>query len=215
MSKRSARPVKKSPPKKVFPWPVVLIVVLVGLLLPAGGFAFAASQEAHDTFCGSCHTQPESTYLERSTAAQAVDLASFHRGQETRCIDCHSGQGVGGRLQAELLGASNALKWFTGTAVQPAPLTRPIGDGNCLKCHQQVTQRGYVPKNQTLRELGEAQNGHWHVFLSRWQAQSSSAATCVSCHGGHATDGDVKLLYLNETHTTTVCDACHQTLRED
>jgi predicted CXXCH cytochrome family protein len=213
MPKKAAHPVKKTILRKTMPWTLVLIVILVIILLPAAGFAFAANQESHDTFCGSCHTQPESTYLQRSTAAHPADLASYHTPQNTRCIDCHSGQGLGGRLQAEMLGAGNAFKWYSGTAVQPAPLTtQPISDTNCLKCHQQVTARDYVPKNKTLSELGEAQNGHWHLFLTRWQAQAPDAGTCVSCHSGHATDGDVQILYLNEQHTTAVCESCHQTL---
>jgi hypothetical protein len=215
MSKKTAAPINKKNSSKIFPWPVLIIVVVVLLLLPAGGFAFAASMESQDSFCSSCHTQPESTFYQRSTASQPVDLASYHAPQNTRCIDCHSGQGISGRLQAELLGAGNAFKWYSGAAVQPAPLTQPISDANCLKCHQQVTQRGYTPKNKTLSELGEAQNGHWHLFLTRWQAQSASAAKCVSCHSSHATDGDVKILYLNEQHTVAVCQACHQVMRED
>jgi nitrate/TMAO reductase-like tetraheme cytochrome c subunit len=209
---------RKTVLRKTLPWTLGLIGILFVVALPVGGFAFAATQESHDAFCGSCHTEPESTYLERSTAAQPVDLASYHTTQTTRCIDCHSGKGIGGRMGAELMGAGNAVKWYSGTAVQPAPLTRPIGDGNCLKCHEQVTDRGYVPKNNTLRSQGEgdeAPNGHWHVFLPRWQSRDTHAATCVSCHTGHATDGNVQILYLNEQHTEAVCDSCHQVLGEE
>ncbi len=139
----------KVQPQKKFPLiPVIIAVAVVGLLLAGGGFAFAATQETHDPFCASCHTQPKSTFFERSQAAQAVDLASYHTSQETKCIDCHSGPGVTGRVQAELLGARNALAWYTGTAVQPAVLTSPISDANCLKCHQDITSRGYQPKAQ-------------------------------------------------------------------
>jgi len=215
MSRKQLRQTKKShSPIKIFGIPI-LIVVLVILILPAGGFAFAASMESHDSFCGSCHTQPESTYLERSTAAQPVDLASYHTPQNTRCIDCHSGIGIPGRLSAEMMGASNAIRWFTKTAIQPAPLTKAIGDSHCLKCHGQVSDQNYVPKNQTLQDLGEAQNGHWHLFLPRWRAQDTKAATCVDCHNAHTTDGSVQILYLNEQRTTAVCDACHSVLHRE
>jgi predicted CXXCH cytochrome family protein len=193
----------------------VIIVSLVAIVLPVGGFAFAASQESHDAFCGSCHTQPESTYVQRSTAAQAVDLASYHTTQETRCIDCHSGAGLVGRLGAEMMGAGNAFRWFTKTAIQPAPLTRAISDSNCKKCHAQVTQQGYVPKNQTLTDLGEAQNGHWHLFLSRWQSQAANVGDCVSCHNGHQTDGNAQILFLNDQQTSAVCDSCHRVLARE
>ena len=91
------------------------------------------------------------TLIQFETAGSPVDLASFHSANSAgyaRCIDCHSGQGILGRMQAELLGARNAFKWFTGTAIQPAVVVYPIGDQNCLKCHQDVTARGFVTKEQ-------------------------------------------------------------------
>ena len=165
----------------------------------ASGFTFAATQEQHDAFCSSCHTQPESTFYQRSLETQTVDLASFHKVKNTRCIDCHSGVGVVGRIEAELLGAHNALAFYTRTAVQPAKLTRPIGDESCLKCHQDVAAR-------------QDMNNHFHVFLARWQAQDPKAATCVSCHQGHSTDGDSQIMFLNQAITQAVCEACHASL---
>ncbi len=198
---------------------VLSAIVVLGIVFAAGGFAFAASQETHDSFCASCHTQPESTFFQRSTAAQPVDLASYHTGQQTRCIDCHSGPGLTGRLRAELLGAHNALAWYTHTAVQPAKLTVPIGDANCLKCHQDVTQRGYVPKVPLniggLRTQGGEEEGgsnHWHEFLARWQATVANAGTCTSCHSGHLTDGTAQTGFENLQTTESVCNACHRTL---
>ena len=57
-------------------------------------------------------------------------------------------------MQAELLGARNGVKWYTHTAVQPALLALPIRDANCLKCHQEVTQEGYMPE-QAVTITGE------------------------------------------------------------
>ncbi len=182
--------------------PVLLAVGLglgLALILTATGFTFAATQEAHDTFCASCHTQPESTYYQRATAAQPVDLAAYHKSKGARCIDCHSGAGVPGRVGAELLGARNAAAWYTGTAVQPAPLTHPLGDVNCLKCHDQVTN-------------GRGRNNHFHFFLARWQAADPNAATCVSCHAGHTTDGAAEIGFQAQERTGAVCEACHNAL---
>ena len=53
-----------SPSKKSFGFTWVLVGILaLGIFLAAGGFTFAASQETHDSFCASCHTQPESTFF--------------------------------------------------------------------------------------------------------------------------------------------------------
>lgn len=208
--------------KKRFPlFPVFGAVIVVGILAIAGGFVFAANQESHDVFCSSCHTQPESTYFQRSTATQPVDLASFHTTQSTKCIDCHSGQGIPGRITAEILGARNALLWYTGRAVQPAVLTEPIGDGNCLKCHQPVTQQGYSLQAQiTLpgvngggREGGEGHAGHWHQFLARWQAADPNAGSCTSCHSGHTTAGTSQSGFMVAQNVQQVCNACHRVLR--
>jgi nitrate/TMAO reductase-like tetraheme cytochrome c subunit len=204
---------------------VVLVLAAIfaaGVLFSAGGFAFAATQESHDSFCASCHTQPESTFYERSTG-QPVDLASFHTPQQARCIDCHSGHGVSGRITAELLGAGNALKWYTGTAVQPAPLTKPIADENCLKCHQDVTARGFAPKEDITisgvrfrREAGEeGGTGHWHQLLARWQSKDTRAATCVSCHGGHQSGQSAQAGFMDASRVVAQCSACHEVLREE
>jgi hypothetical protein len=196
-------------------------LAVLGLFLAASGFAYAANQETHDPFCASCHTEPESTFVQRATAAQPVDLASYHKTQETRCIDCHSGPGIEGRLRAELLGGRNALAWYTGTATQPAMMTYAYPDANCLKCHQEVTQRGYVPQNPLPeftrgREGGEEEGGgnHWHELMARWQAASPSAGACTSCHPGHPTDGSAETGYQNLGATRSECEACHRVIGE-
>lgn len=215
---------KQSPSqKKKIPIFLIFIAGLVGVvLLTAGGFGFAATQETHDSFCASCHTQPESTFFQRSTGTQPVDLASFHTPKNTRCIDCHSGVGVSGRIQAELMGASNAFKWYSGTAVQPAVLIVPIAEENCTKCHAQVTQKGFTPQEQITvpgRNNGEGERegrgNHWHQFLARWQTASATAGTCVSCHSGHSTGSTAQNGFMNAQNVQATCEACHQVLRKE
>lgn len=124
-------------------------------------------------------------------------------------------------MQAELLGARNSLKWYTGTAVQPAPLTVPIDDQNCVKCHQDVVQRNFNPKEQITvpgRRGGEREgdrNNHWYELLARWQAATPNAGTCVSCHSGHMTDGNTQNGFMNDQRVQEVCNACHQVLRKE
>jgi nitrate/TMAO reductase-like tetraheme cytochrome c subunit len=191
--------------KKVLILSILVGLVVLGLVFSVSGFAYAASQETQDTFCASCHTQPESTFYERSISGSPEDLASFHSTHDTRCIDCHSGKGVIGRVQAELMGARNASKWYTHTAVQPAELTSPIGDQNCLKCHEEVTQRAG-------KSRGEGEMGHWHLFLSRWQASSADAASCVTCHSGHSTGSTAKDEFMNTPNVRATCNDCHRTM---
>lgn len=186
-----------------FRWTMIAIPLAVILLLAVGGFIVAATVEENDSFCASCHTQPESTYYERSQSSTLSDLAGYHHTEDIKCIDCHSGEGIGGRINAIFMGANNAFKFYTGTAIQPARLNVPIQDGNCLKCHARVTQT-------------RTEQTHFHYFLPQWQARDpNGAAHCVSCHSAHTTDGQANLVYLNVARTEAVCQRCHNALGND
>jgi predicted CXXCH cytochrome family protein len=176
------------------------LIALAGLGLAVSGMVYAAHLEGSDAFCASCHTQPESQYFDRSQASGPVDLASFHRSKATNCIDCHSGAGVTGRLGAFLVGGHDLIAFVTHTDTQPAPLTVPIGDSHCLKCHADVVQ---------TRDF----NRHFHAFLPQWQAQDPNAATCVDCHSAHTLTGAADVMYLVENPTTQVCQTCHNSFR--
>jgi predicted CXXCH cytochrome family protein len=193
---RAKRSPIRLPRNTVIALSVILAIAIVGL---AGSMVYAANQEEHDSFCASCHTQPESTFFGRAQASTAVDLASSHTSKNTKCIDCHSGPGTLGRVGAMMLGAHNALAWYTHTAVQPAQLTTPISDGNCTKCHPNVTD----PSNT---------QEHFHAFLPRWQAQDPQAASCVDCHGAHITSGTADIGFLDQSRTEAVCQRCHNAL---
>ena len=172
-------------------------LLLASPLIMAAVVGFGAMQfENRDSFCASCHTQPESTYFQRESAQDPTDLASFHTEKDTRCIDCHSGSGSIGRASAMMLGARDLLAFLSNHYAQPAPLTRAITDSHCLKCHQDVTQK---------RDF----NDHFHRLLSQWQQLDLNAASCVDCHQSHTTDGDLSVQFLNRGVATRVCERCH------
>ncbi len=183
-------------------WKGFFIVAISGVLVVLLGGVTAAHVENKDAFCASCHTEPESTYYRRERASAPVDLASVHAAKGVKCIDCHSGVGVRGRLLAMWLGARDALKYASGHYPQPAPLTRPIPDNHCIKCHTDVLR---------IRSF----DNHFHLFLPQWQAVDPRAATCVDCHQGHHTDGDPNLQFLNKATTVAVCQACHRAAGEE
>jgi predicted CXXCH cytochrome family protein len=190
------KPVKK---RRTLPfhWTAIAIPAAVVLFLTIVSFSFAASMEENNAFCASCHTQPETTYYASFQAAGApTDLAAFHNTKQTKCIDCHSGEGTGGRIDAILQGAHNAVAFYTRTARQPGTLTSPFGDGNCLKCHRSITDSNDF-------------NNHFHNLLPRWQAADPNAAGCVSCHTSHPSGRDPKLAFLDQTQTDRVCQRCH------
>jgi predicted CXXCH cytochrome family protein len=102
-------------------------------------------------------------------------------------------------VSAMLLGARNAVAFFTRTAVQPAPLTVPIRDESCAKCHADTLTRNDF-------------NNHFHIFLPRWQAADPKAAVCVDCHISHSTKGEAQIGYLERTTTEQICQNCHDSL---
>ena len=203
--RKLAKPIRRPPNQvykrisKFFTFPL-LLVFIVPVFLAVGSIVFVAQKEENDAFCASCHTQPESTYYQRALAAGAVDLASSHVSHSTKCIDCHSGHGLLGRLSAIALGGRNALALITKTDIQPAPLTVPITDSTCIKCHSNT-------------ESETDFNHHFHAYLLRWQAVDPNAAKCVDCHSAHNTDGDSSQMFLNTQRAEGVCQRCHSVLR--
>ncbi len=171
-------------------------------LFAVSGALYAAHTENNDAFCASCHTQPESQYYDRSLQ-QPADLASAHAGKGIACIQCHSGPGIPGRLTAMAgVAAPDLAAYLSGHYHNPAIVTVPISDGNCLKCHAQVL---------TARTF----NNHFHLFLPRWQAiDPRHAATCVECHQSHVPGGMQNLSFLQEGPTRQVCQGCHNTVAE-
>lgn len=195
---------KKLARKPRFPLWIPALAAGIVLLLAGGGFMTMMKLEDTNTFCASCHTQPETTYVARAAAQDAVDAASQHMlHDKTNCIDCHSGSGLTGRAGAMLLGARNAERYLTKTMAQPAVQSVPIGDSNCVKCHQDVIQS----------ESFKGNDNHYHFFLARWQAaQPGQAASCVDCHNGHKLNGDATMGFINGDDTQATCNRCHTTL---
>ena len=164
-------------------------------VLSVAAYGSGARAESNDAFCASCHTQNESTYVDR-TQGPTVDLATAHASEGVRCIDCHSGKGVSGRLAAEMQGAQDAVVFFSGNDTQPHEMKRDLPDVNCTKCHGSISaERSF--------------ENHFHLFLPEWRKASKSAASCIDCHEGHPTDGDANIGFLNQNRTVPVCQSCH------
>jgi predicted CXXCH cytochrome family protein len=179
-----------------FAAPVAAVIALFAV----SGVLYAAHKENNDAFCASCHTQPESQYYDRSLT-QPVDLASIHATKDVSCIQCHSGPGATGRLTAMAgVAMPDLLAYESGHYRAPAVVTKPISDGNCLKCHAQVLS------NRSF-------NNHFHYFLPRWQAlDAKNAATCVECHKSHVTGGMQNASFLLDGPTQQICQRCHNTV---
>lgn len=175
-----------------------LVLAVVGIILASGGTAYAIQLENQDSFCASCHTQPETKYYQQTLANDNSNLASFHAQKGVACIDCHSGGGPFGRVDGLSQGARDLVAFYGGHYQTPAVTTSPLGDGSCTKCHADAMTQ-------------ETFNNHFHVFLARWQSVDPSAAHCVDCHKSHPAGAQAQQ-YLDDSSVRAVCGQCHAAL---
>ena len=173
-----------------FHWGGMSFAVGVAVIVLSAGLV-AARVEEHDAFCVACHTEPETTYYQRSLAAPA-DLASAHTSANVRCIQCHSVAGVAGRVETLALGAKNLAVFLTNAFHAPASAETPLHNDHCVKCHVEVTQ--------TL----SAQN-HFHYFTAQWEDPTA----CVTCHPSHLTGLPADARFTDRAVMQAACDRCH------
>jgi predicted CXXCH cytochrome family protein len=189
------------------------------VVLAIGGIGVSLSLENQNSFCASCHTEPETKYYEQSLQANATTLASFHNQKEAHCIDCHSGGGPLGRAQGLQQGIDDTLLFVSGSFKQPAITSNPLGDDSCLKCHAEILTRGRRSPPSPIQNPVEARgnranDGHFHQFLQRWQSADPRAGHCISCHTAH-TDGPANVGFMTAAPVQQVCDNCHRVIRGD
>lgn len=177
---------------------VALVLAVVGVIAASGGTAYAIQLENQDSFCASCHTQPETKYYQQTQAHDTSSLAAFHAQKGVACIDCHSGGGLFGRVDGLSQGARDLVAYYGGNYQNPAVTTNPLGDGSCNKCHADAMTR-------------ETFNNHFHVFLARWQSVDPNAAHCVDCHKSHPAGAPAQQ-YLDDPTVRAVCGQCHSAL---
>lgn len=175
---------------RVAPW-LWLSALGVLVLLAGGGFTVVHLEE-EAAFCASCHTQPETIYVQRAQNAP-VDLASAHAQAEVACVACHSGAGVLGRADALLLGAQNVVRFVTGNYQSPTRSLTPIHTDHCTKCHAAV----FTTLNAS---------NHFHYFSQRW----AQPTACVACHPAHPTDRTHATRYTSANAMQATCTQCHQ-----
>lgn len=155
--------------------------------------------ESNDAFCASCHLEPETTYYEHSLEqGRPPTLAALHAGAGTRCIDCHSGRWIPGRMGAQWIGLQNLIVYHSSEITQPAQTTQPVGDAGCTKCHENLNW---------VRE----RPGHYHspVLRRQWQARGGPPDSCAACHAPHEVANSPQEGFLDEEGVEEQCEACH------
>lgn len=194
--------------------PALIAAFAVGIAAVAGVLVYTSELEKDNQFCGSCHTQPESTYLMRFQNAgtqPAADLASFHYvhsqssiqplKENIRCIDCHVGEGVLGRAIVVSLSGFDAFKYYTGTAQQPAKVVFSVQNEACIKCHEEE-----VKKFLDQPEKPFIIDNHYHYKLF---TPGAPYEACVACHPSHREGSELNQFQFRRV-TVPVCEDCHR-----
>ncbi len=191
-------------------WTSILVGLAVFAVVAAVvGIGGGILLENNDQFCSSCHSQPETTYYERSQQSDPTDLASLHHFKETRCIDCHSGQGFLSRIVGVFrFGVADTLAFYSGNYHNPAVTTRPLSNTACTKCHDLGALSG-----------GNAEPGgqnHFHSanLQAAWLAAGGPVNRCNVCHPPHQQIGGATTIYTSQDVVNNGCSICHSLLRE-
>lgn len=180
----------------------------LALALMVAGTGVGLTLEQNDSFCATCHTEPETTYVRQAQATpngRPATLAAFHARSgmaagdpgATRCIDCHGGVGTVGRLRTLYeLGVSDSLIFATGRHQQPATTTQPLADIQCAQCHADALA---VPGFEN----------HFHSKLTDPQAPR---VACVDCHLAHSDRVEPREKYIRRAVIYPRCNDCHARL---
>ena len=182
-----------------FRWQWLGIIAVVGLVTLIGSVAYVSGLEQNDSFCASCHTEPETMFYNRflraDAAQSATTLAAFHHyTKQVRCIDCHVGEGVLGRATVLTLAAWDALKYYSHTAQQPAQIVFDVQNEACSKCHA-----------ADIRKPGF--ENHYHNLYFDPQVSPPYLA-CVHCHVSHRV-GDERTAFQFRDAILPRCEYCH------
>lgn len=189
----------------------LIFIVIAGFLAIPFSITIAIHIENRDSFCASCHTEPESAYYARSLSNPS-DLASTHAQAKelVRCIDCHSGEGTKGRMISLSQGFSDLMTYLTGNYQQPATTQNPLGDQACTKCH--ILLNGSTANSQ---QITIASTSHYHIesYLNEWNLRAANpGGTCSLCHVSHSKTINANEGYIEKTITNLACDQCHRVL---
>jgi cytochrome c-type protein NapC len=149
---------------------VLLIgVVIIPLLLMAGGLSHGVTESSRTRFCLSCHEMQnhgKSLFVDDRHALAAVHYQNRFVDRETVCYSCHKDYALFGDLRAKLNGLRHVWVHYTRGAPETLALYRPYPSSNCLHCHEDARRFLEAAPHKPVME-----------------AITSGATSCLACHG--------------------------------
>jgi nitrate/TMAO reductase-like tetraheme cytochrome c subunit len=142
---------------------LAILAVVAGLVVLVGGVAGTAYTSS-STFCTSCH--------EMSTRYVSWTRSTHN---QVECMDCHSGVGIGGYINAKIGGARQAFQHYFG---EIGDIHAVVEDPVCMKCHFFSKTPGFVYDqvfhDNPLYVPDELHRVHFN----------DKESTCSNCHAG-------------------------------
>jgi hypothetical protein len=181
--------------------------------LAAIGWVVSDRLAQDNDFCNACHL-PSGVPLHRELrrdfdAPVPASLAAAHARAEAapradgfRCIDCHGGVGLSGRLRVKLVSARDAAVWAFGTFEEPRGMRVPLLDADCARCHARF--RPFEPASG--RPRGFHQIGFHNADLG---------VACVECHAVHRPGADPAAHFVHAQPVRAQCARCHAEFEEE
>jgi len=190
-----------------------LAAAVLGASLAAAGWAVSDHLEQDNDFCNACHLSEEMPlHLEIRRdfdARPAASLAGAHAAAGAahrddgalRCIDCHGGTSLAGRVRVKALAAKDAFFYGIGRFEEPQAMRWPLWDEDCRKCHASFEER----RPESWRSPG------FHELAVH---NAELGVGCVECHRVHETGGDPDVHFLDTGAVRAQCARCHSQFAE-
>lgn len=137
-------------------WVTLITLIFLSILMITGGRML----EEKPLFCASCHEMEEPYNNWISSGASK---------KHTNCIQCHSGPGISGIIEAELRGAKQlAIHIFTKPEDREPPFKFNVPDEFCTQCHPLLSEK-FVNAHQNFQHEGKpCHECHKHEKGSRF-----------------------------------------------
>jgi nitrate/TMAO reductase-like tetraheme cytochrome c subunit len=189
------------------------IAAAVGIVCAPAGWVVTDVLEQRNDFCNACHLEPGAPLHIRIRrdfdAAPPATLAAAHGAARVegradaafRCIDCHGGVGLAGRLRVKTLAARDAFWYVTGHFEEPDAMRWPLRDADCRRCHA---------------HFDESQAEAWQSprFHQLGVHNVKLGVACVECHQSHVAGGNPDAYFLDAAHVRSRCARCHSEFEE-
>jgi hypothetical protein len=190
--------------------------VLAGSVCAPLGWIVTDHLEQDNDFCNACHlgpgvplhidirddfdARPPRSLAALHAAAQHADPGAPRDGP-FRCIACHGGASLAGRVRVKALAAKDSFWYLVGDFDEPHGMRWPLWNQDCTRCHARF-------------EPAEAEPWRQPPFHALPVHNVALGVNCVECHLVHETGGAPEAYFLKPPLVRSQCARCHSEFEE-